>query len=188
MKTPLLYGSLIAIVGALLTFGLFFAGFHDTPEKLKSTQWIAPCVILIAHFVLVTFAIRDARSNYPAEEKWSYGNALGCGFLTGLVAAICGIVIGLIYYPLVNPQFGDVLFQTWYAQAEAKGYPADRLEAASGFMHKIYSPAGLSISNLITGLFVSLVLALIIAIFFRKRASDANSIASAEPPAVPPGV
>ena len=63
-----------------------------------------------------------------------------------------------------------------------------RLEAASGFMHKVYSPVGLTIATLINGMVVTVIIALIVAIFFQKRSAQGELLASAEPPAVPPSV
>jgi hypothetical protein len=40
MKTPLIYGFSMALATSLVTLLLYFAGFHDSAEKLGSAQWI----------------------------------------------------------------------------------------------------------------------------------------------------
>lgn len=84
MKIPLTYGSLLALIGALLTFGLFLAGLHDTPEKLHLAQPITIAVMVIASIALFALAMRARRAQYPSNREWTYGSAFGTGVLTAL--------------------------------------------------------------------------------------------------------
>jgi hypothetical protein len=63
MKTPLLYGCLITLASALTTFGLFFAGYHETAQKLEATQWVGSVVPFVAGVVFTALAMRER----PAE-------------------------------------------------------------------------------------------------------------------------
>lgn len=182
MKTPLLYGALMAIIGGLLTFGLFFAGYHDSAEKFETAGRIGMVVGLIASVTLMALAMRDRRAEFPGERPWGYGAALGTGVLTGMWAALFGAVVAYVYLALVNPQFSETAFQAQVAKMQAKGMSAAQIDAASGFMRKVMSPAVMTLFQTIYGFVASVVLALIIAIFFRKRATPVQEGELASPP------
>lgn len=183
MKTPLLYGTLIALVGALVTFGLFFAGYHDTPEKLQSVQWVPGVVALVATVLGFMLAMRERRAEYPAEKEWGYGAAFGTAFLTGLVSTVIGAVLSYVYFAIVNPNFTEVTYQAQVAAMEAKGIPAAQIEQAAPMMQRFMTPAFMIIAQLVMGTIYSLVIALIAAIFFRTREQPVASL-EATPPAL----
>ena len=62
MKTPLLYGSVLALIGAIVLFGLFFAGLHDSPDKLATAQWIDGATGIVATVACLALAMRDRRA------------------------------------------------------------------------------------------------------------------------------
>jgi hypothetical protein len=184
MKTPLLYGSLLALVGALLTYGMYFAGYHDTAEKMQSVQWIQICIGIIATVVLMALAIRERRTEYPTEQTWGYGSAFGTAVLTGLVSVVLGGILSYIYFAFVNPQFSEIVYQAQVLKMEQKGIPSSQIDAASGMMRKFTSPAVMIIFQVIIGCIFSALFALIIAIFFRNRDTPVPADLESTPPVV----
>lgn len=186
MKIPLTYGSLLALIGALLTFGLFLAGLHDTPEKLHVVQPITIGVMVVASIVLFALAMRARRAQYPTNREWNYGPALGTGALTAMWSALFSAVVSYVYFALVNPQFSDVLYQMQVAKLEEKGMSSAQIEQAEKFMRMFMSPVVLTISSLIQSFIIGVIFSLIIAIFFRKPLAPAipsvESSAATPPP------
>ena len=183
MKTPLLYGTLIAIIGALLTFGLFFAGYHDTPEKMKSVGWLPGVVGFVATIVGYILALRERRAEYPADKEWGYGSAFGTAFMTGLVSTVIGAVLSYVYLAIVNPHFAEVTYQAQVAAMEAKGIPSAQIEQAEPMMRKFINPTVMVVMQLVLGTILSAVIALIVAIFFRNREQPLAAV-EATPPAL----
>jgi hypothetical protein len=173
MKTPLVYGSLMALVGALLTYGLFFAGYHDAPEKLQVAQWIGSGGGILASIVFTALAMRERRAEYPANREWGYGSAFVTGLLAGLVGAVLGAILAYIYFAFVNPGFNEIVYQAQVAKMEAKGMSSAQIEQASGMMRKMMSPVVMVIFQVIAGAVWSTILSLIVAIFFRNRPAAA---------------
>jgi hypothetical protein len=168
MKTPLTYGFISALAGALLTLLLYFAGFHDSPDKLASAQIIAGCVGLVIVVTCLSLAMRDKRATAPADAEWGYGSALGVGTLTALVNSVLGAIFYFIYASFINPSFADTLLQSELAKAEAKGASATQLANMEPMMRKFMSPGVSACMQLIFGFIFCFVIALIVAIFFRK--------------------
>jgi hypothetical protein len=181
MKTPLIYGLLLAVAGTLLNFGLFFAGFHDTPEKLHSVQWVQGTFGLVATLVALVLAMRARRAEYPADQAWTYGSAFGAGELTAMWGILFGAIFSLIYFLVVNPQFSEVVYQMQVQQMELKNVPASAISQAEPIMRRMTSPYLMTAMNSVVGLFICTLLALIVAIFFRSR----SAIESADT-AIPP--
>lgn len=183
MKTPLLYGTLIALVGALVTFGLFFAGYHDTPEKMQAVQRVPGIVGLVATVLGFMLAIRERRAEYPADKEWGYGTAFGTAFLTGIVSTVIGVVLNYVYVGIVNPHFTEVAYQAQVAMMQSKGIPSAQIEQAAPMMQKFMTAGFMAIAQLLVGTIVSLIIALIAAIFFRTREQPVASV-EATPPAL----
>jgi hypothetical protein len=180
MKTPLIYGAAMAIAGALLTFVMFFAGFHGSSEKMQSGTAqtlgiVGPIAISIIGLVL---AIRDKRANTPPESPWGYGSAVGTGVLTGLFSALFGAVFAYIYMAFLNPELGNIIYETQVAKMEAQGMPQEQIDAAERMMRMMMSPGMMTLFQTIAGFLWAVVLSLILAIFFRQRP------ASLQPPAL----
>jgi hypothetical protein len=179
MKTPLLYGFLNALGSAILTLLMFFAGFHDTPEKMQASRWIGLGLGCAISITCLALAMRDKRARAPGE--WGYGSALSVGTLTALFAALISGVFMYIYFAFINPGFGDVIYQTQVAAMEAKNIPADRIAAAEPTMRKFMSAPILTLSQIFVGFIIGFILALIVAAFFKQPASP---VAPELPPAV----
>ena len=174
MKNYLIYGSVMAMAGALLTLIMFFAGFHSDVEKMQSgvakgIGYIVPTAIAITVIVLGTRAQRAAIS---ADKSFGYGQALGTGVMIALFAALFNIVFSYLYFALINPNFSDVVYQAQVAAMEAKGMSSAQIEGAEPMMRKMMSPVALTIFGTVFGFIWSVLISLITAAFLKRPASD----------------
>lgn len=183
MKTSLTYGFLIALAGLVLSLLMYFTGFHTDVEKMQSglAKAIGMVVPLLIGIIGLVLSIRESRATRAAEAPWGYGSALGAGVMTALFAALFSAVFSYLYVGIINPNFGDVVYQTQVAAMEAKNVPAEQIERAEPFMRKMMSPVMMTVVGTVMGFIWSVVLSLLIAIFFRQRAAAAPA---AEPPLV----
>lgn len=171
MKTSLTYGAAMAIAGAVLTLVLYLAGLHDAVEQLKTAQWAGTAGGVAIGVTCLALAMRDKRAQRPADADWGYGSALGGGVLTALWGSLFGMVTAYVYFGLVNPGFSDVILQSQVAAMEAKGVSAAQIERIEPMIRKWLSPVALTLTQGAMGFVWSFLLALIVAIFFRKRAA-----------------
>ncbi len=171
----------MAVAGAILTLLLYFAGLHESAEKLKSAQWIGIIGAVAIGGFCISLAMREKRAEFPVDEEWGYGSALGMGVLTGMWASLFGLVTAYVYLALLNPDFCDVVFQAQVAGMEEKGMSSAQIERLEPMLRKWMSPIVMTIMQGVMGFIWSIVLSLIIAIFLRQRpaatgASDAPPI------------
>jgi hypothetical protein len=180
MKIPLIYGAAMAIAGALLTFILFFAGFHDSAEKMGSgiAQILGMGVPLLIAVACLVLAMRDKRANTPPDSPWGYGSALGTGVMTGLFSALFGAIFAYIYLAFLNPEMANVVHEMQVAKMEQKGLPPEQIEAAERMMRSMLSPGMMTLFQTIAGFLWTVGLSLIIAIFYKRRSATLQS----EPP------
>jgi len=179
MKTTFLYG--IGIAGASFVLGLilFFLGLHNDPEKLATGQIIGSIGgigITIAGLVAV---MKARREEFPPEEGFGYGRALGTGTLTALWSSLAGGLLTVLYAAVINPGMREVIMEAEIAKLEDQGVPASAIEQAEGIMNFMTSPAMMAVSNVIAGFVFGFILSLIIAAFLKRAAID---IAPPPPP------
>ena len=184
MKTSVTYGFLIALAGLVLSLLMFFTGFHTDVEKMQSGlgKTIGMVLPLVIGIIGLALAMRDTRAQ-RAPGSWGYGPAFGAGVMTALFAALFSAVTTYLYVGLINPNFSDIVYQAQVAAMEAKNVPAEQIERAEPMMRKMMSPVMMTVIGTFMGFIWSVILSLLIAIFFRK---PATSVASpfAEPPPV----
>jgi hypothetical protein len=186
MKTPLMYGVIMAVASALLTLILFFVGFHDSPERMQSGvgKFIAVVVPLAITIICLALAMRDKRANTPADASWGYGSALWTGVLTAVFASLLGAVFAYLYFAVINPTMTDVLYQAEVAKMEDKGVSPEQIDQAERFMRKMMSPGIMTIFQSIGGFLITVVISLIMAIFFKTRVLAPDS-SDRSPPVLP---
>lgn len=179
MKIPFTYGAIMAVAAAVFTLLLYFAGLHDNPEKFGTGQLLGMLGGLAIGVTCLALAMREKRATHPPTANWGYGSALGGGVLTGLVASVLGIITGYLYFAVIHPGFGDLVLQVELAKLEAKGVPASAIAQAEGMIKFMTRPGMMIAMQAVVGFFWTVVLSLIIAIFFRQRVVAA-------PPPIPP--
>lgn len=180
MKTALLHGSALALAGTLLMLALFFAGFHESPEKLASAQNIQAGLGLAMTATALALSMRGRRASALPADNWGYGAAFGAGAMTGTVATFLSAAPFYLYAAVLNPHFTEVTFQAQLAAA-AQQLPPSRLDSVEPTLRKLSSPGILTSFQTLGGLIFSILLSAIVAIFFRHPLAEATC----EPPRLP---
>lgn len=176
MKPTLSYGLGIAIAGAVLTFALYFLGYHNDPEKFGTAQIVAGVVgfaITIVGLVLGMQAVREA----TPDRSLSYGRAVGAGALITLIAGIFGAIVMFAYGKFINPEFHELIYQAQVDKMMEKGTSQSDVERAEGIMRFFTGPIWMAVAQVIFSPIIGTLLSLIIAIFVKRPPS-------AEPPPV----
>ena len=169
MRTPFLHGAGIAIAQAPVNLGFFFAGIHSRADRLAGAQGPGTVLMLAVIGTGLTLALRERRAAYPPERDWGFAPAFGTGVLTGLCAALLGMLPTYLYFAVINPSFSDVLTEMQRTALVSKGLSEADIEKIMPMMEKFTGPGVLTA----TGAFMSLVwaslLALVAAFFLKSR-------------------
>ena len=174
MKHYLTFGFAMAVAGALLTLGMYFAGFHSDVEKMQSgiarvIGFVGPTAIAIVVIVLGT---RARRMEVPATEPFGYAQALGAGVMIALFAAVFNLVFSYVYFTVVNPDFSDIVYQGQVAAMQAKGMSAAQIEGAESMMRKMISPVMMTVFGTIFGFVWTVLVSLVTAAFLKRQPAD----------------
>jgi len=172
MKTTFIYGIGIAVASFGLGLILFLTGFHSDPEKLGTGQLIGSLGGIVITIVGLIKVMKTRREEFPAEEGFGYGRALGTGTLTSLWSAITGAILTVVYAAGINPNMQDVIIETEIAKMEDQGLPASAIDRAKGIMNFMASPAMMGVTSLLGGFIFGFILSLIIAAVLKRAPVD----------------
>jgi len=164
MGYGILFGGVL-IVYALILYIL---------EATMST-WASPVnyVLLILGMVL---AVTSYKKNV-LNGFISYGKAFTIGMLIGLFAFFILSIYHFLLYQFFDPGLIDLI----NASAEEnilKSNPEispEQLDVAMGWAKKFTTPPVIAVMTLITGFFMNLILALLVALFLRKEEKVVNT-------------
>ena len=168
MKTYLTYALVLAIAGSLLTFGLFFLGYHSDPEKVATAQWIGIIAMVILTFVIVYLGTKARAATIPPEERFGYGRALGAGVMIVLFASLFGVLTNYAYFQFINPGFVDVLVQAKSSKLEATGVSATQLDQMEQGIRMMMKPPIIAVFGFFQGMLSGTLIALITSAFARR--------------------
>ena len=104
--------------------------------------------------------------------------------MTGLCAAVVCAILAYVYYGIINPQFSDTVYQAQLLKLQQRGLNETQIEAASGMMRRFVGPVALTVFRALGTFVWSAIIALFVAIFFRKRTTP--EVVTEVPPAIPP--
>jgi predicted DNA repair protein MutK len=172
MKTCAMYGFISALSGAFLVLILFFTGFHSDPAKLTAATWIGGVCGLGIGITCMVLGVKARRAEVPASEGFSYGRALGTGFLISVFSSVLSAIFTFAYYKFINPGFVDIVVQDKMAKLEASGMSSDKLEKTEAGMRMFMGPIPQAVSAIIGGLIFGLIIALIVAAVLKRPAPD----------------
>lgn len=180
MKHYLTYGFAMALGGALVVFGLFFLGLHDSPDKLDTAQTIQMCAGLAIGITCIVLGTKAKRAALPATAEFGYGSALGAGVMITLFASLMGIFTNVLYAAVINPHFGEVIIQAQAAKMEAKGIPPDKIEQIQKMTATMMKPPVLAAMGFLSGMFFGTIISLVTAAFLKRPAVE--ELADSPPP------
>jgi hypothetical protein len=172
MKTYLKYGGIMAGVVFVIVLALFALGFHSEVSKLSAARWIQGGLGLVVSIVCIVLATKERRAATPAEEPFGYGQALGTGVMTTLIAALIGIATTWLYVSVINPAMTDIAMQAQVAQWEAAGMSASRIEQAEAMMRKMMHPAIQACFGFVFGMIFGTIISLVTAAFLKRSESE----------------
>ncbi|HTO04568.1 MAG TPA: DUF4199 domain-containing protein [Opitutus sp.] len=89
-----------------------------------------------------------------------------------------------VYFGFINPGMTELLFQAEVAKLENQGMSPEQIDRAEQFMREMVSPGVMTIFQSIGGFLITVVLSLIVAIFYKNRAL-APSSGDPAPPILP---
>lgn len=169
MKPYVAYGIGVTLVGALLTFALYFYGAHNDVEKMQATSTVAGIVAgAIVPIGAVVFTLRATRAASP-DGGMTWGEGVLTALKLGLVAGVLGAVFNYIYGAFINPAMFDTMHEVQVAALEAKGnLTPEQIDQAAGMMRKFSGPIATSLGALIGSPIFYTIIGLIVAIFFRR--------------------
>ena len=169
MKHAITYGFYMALAGAFLVLGLYFAGLHEDADKMSLAQTIGMIGGIAISVVVMLMGVREKRDLTPADKKWGYGSAFGTAFLIGLFGSLIAVVFNYAYFFHINPGFSELVFQTELAKLEDQGLAQDAIDGATPIIKMMTSSTAMVITGGVFGVIGNGVIALIVAAFCKKR-------------------
>jgi hypothetical protein len=172
MNTYLTYGAAIALCNALVTFGLYFAGFHADASKLQIANIISIVTSLIICVTCVVLGTRARRAESPPAEEFSYGRALGTGVLIMLFASLFGMITTFLYAQVINPGLTDLILQSQATQMEAKGMSAAQIEQMQKVSRLFVSPGMQAVFAFVGSMIFGTIISLITSACLKRSAFE----------------
>ncbi len=158
-STVLSWGLYLGIASILFTLLISYSGLMG--NKVVGLLWY---VILAVVLVLGIKHYKEKENN--GYLKYSQG--LGLGTLTGLVAGVINGLFTYVFYTIIDPSVHEQLVVFTQEEALKNGATEAGLEQAESFMNILLSPGMLSLSNILSTVFMAFIFSLVIAAILKK--------------------
>jgi hypothetical protein len=170
MKTYALYGFISSLAGAFLTLILYFAGLNSDISKLPTAQWVGGLLGLAIIVTCMILGMKARRAEVPPEDDFGFGKSFFTGFMIGMVSNVLSMIFTYVYNTFINPAFVDIMMQDRLNKIEASGVSGDKLDRAEAMTRSMFNPIPQAIFFIIVTSIIALVLSLILAGFFTRKA------------------
>jgi len=153
MQVALKWGTYIGIALIIYDLIMYVLG-------MKSSSGGNPLqyVVYLIFIVMLVMAIKSYRDS---NGIMSYGQGLGTGVLTSLVAGLLAAIYGYLFVAVIDPSFMDGAMDAARDQWEAQGLSDEQIESAEGVASMFMSPGAIAFMSLIMYFIVGLILSLI---------------------------
>ncbi len=172
MKTSLIYGSVITLVGAFCTIIYYLIGWHSDPTKVAMAGWVDFPIRIATLATGLILGARAIRAETPVTEPFSYGSALWASIRISFFSVVTGLIFFYLYVAFINTSFTDVMVQSADLKMQAAGMSQDIIDKREVGMRKFYSPVGQIIFFSIFGMIFNTIISLITSIFCTRPNPD----------------
>ncbi len=99
----------------------------------------------------------------------SYGQGLGLGTLTSLIASIISGIFMFVYMSFINTALQSMMLDKQIQSMEESGQPQSQIDQAMPFLEMTTSPTAMLIFSIVFGVFFGFIIALIVSIFTKNQ-------------------
>ncbi|MEJ7646295.1 MAG: DUF4199 domain-containing protein [Chryseolinea sp.] len=133
---------------------------------LDMSQGLGRWGTTIISFVIVFLAHKYYKEN--GDGFMSYGQGIGIGFWTGMVASVVSSIFTYIYLKFIDDSFLTTIRDKAVEEMQAKGQSEEQIEMAMKFMTMFTNPEAMLVMGIVMGIITLVVVSLIISIFTQK--------------------
>lgn len=169
MSTKFTYALIMTVCQVAVSLVMFFLGFET--EKIATGQYFG-WLGMVFMIVVLWLGIKAVRDEAPGQAL-SYGGCVGTGTLIGLYAGLMGGAYRFIHLKFINTSFADYQMEFIRSQWAAKGMSDAQMEQAEGFTRVMMGPVAQGISTPIFVVILSVLIALVLAIFLKRPPAEA---------------
>ena len=153
------YGMIFGVIS--IVYFLIF-----TLAELDMSQGIGRWGTTLISLVVVFLAHKYYKDN--SDGFMSYGQGVGIGFWTGLIASAVSSIFTYIYIKFIDEGFITTIREKAIEEMQAKGQSDDQIEMAMKFVNVMTSAESLLILGLVFGVLTLVVVSLLISIVTQK--------------------
>ena len=115
----------------------------------------------LSFIVFIAFVVMGIKAYADTNGYMSYGQGLGTGLLTSLIAGVLLAIYSYLFMTVIAPDFMDGAIEAVRDQWEAQGMSDEQIEQAEGLVGKFMSPGIMAIMSIFSYGFIGLVSSLI---------------------------
>jgi len=163
-QTPLLPTALKW--GVIISAGLIIFSIVTYVLGLSTNQWLGWLVYL---FIIIGgfLSIRDYRGT---NGMMSFGQGMGVGLLTGLVASFVGAFFSYMFFAFIAPEMiGEMMEMAEQQMVEAGNMTEEQIEEGLAISSRFMTPAMMAVMTIVGYMFFSFVASLIGALALKKE-------------------
>lgn len=164
LKTPIIYGFVVALVGTVLMLSLIGLKLLGPKAITLETEMAGGTILFLMLYLFlligIYFAIKKRKD--VLKQQIPFKEAFLQGITVSLATAIFSVVFTIIFYEFLYPNYVNETMEALQIKMEGVGVPVDKLNAKLEEKKAYYSTATQSffsfIGNLITGVAFTLLL------------------------------
>jgi len=167
-KIALKWGAIIGLANLVWLYLSYYIGLHTGGIILFQLVPIGWLLITLAGYIV---ALRDLKWHSPDLGYWV---GVRTGALIGVVTAFVAVLMQIGYYTVIHPAWPEYMLQQTREYFSGQGLPQAQLEQRVAEAQQAFSLGNYATQSAVSALLAGIALSVIIMIFLRKKAANAE--------------
>ena len=160
----LIWGLILGFIGVIQGVVFYMLDMATS----QANQWIG----LGISVVILVFGYLNYRDKV-LDGIMPFGKAFTFGFVAMAISAVIGIIYFYLLITVIDPDFHQKLMDMQLDKMLDRGMTEDQAEQAMEFSSRFMSPVMMTIFGLMSSLFFSAIIALVMGAIFSKKEAEA---------------
>ncbi|GMN07386.1 hypothetical protein MTsPCn5_27750 [Croceitalea sp. MTPC5] len=171
LKTPIIYGFIVALAGSILMLTLIELKLIGPKAIVMETEMTGGTILFLMLYLFLLFGVYLAikKRENQLGNGICFKGAVGQGLIVSIATAVFSVVFTIVFYELLYPTYAIETIDALKTKMEALGVPGDKINSKLEEREEYLSTATQSLFSFVGNLMTGTAFTLLLGFFLKSN-------------------